>query len=150
MSESIVELYNILIRVYESELDRRIKMNQFYFTISASVTVATSFVLLNKKAIMDAGIASILLNRILFMFAFMVLVINVSWMSYIRAHSKLQEAQFEVMKIIEKELPYPLFTTMTELYAGKVGMLNRTFSERLIPLSFLFFGLTLLAQVLTN
>ncbi len=142
-SQENLEIFKSYLTVMENDVDRRMKMNSYYFTLSASLTVAISFLITNKKAILDNAPENL---YIAFMIGFSLieLSINISWISYLRSHIRLQKAQIEVMKEIEKGLSFTPITLETKKYRQYVGPYTRTFSERLIPLSFLCFGAALL------
>ncbi len=141
-----LELYKITCQNFENDIDRRIKMNQFYFTVAASISVATSYVLVNRKVILDLGFTEILFLAFAGSLLLMILFVNISWLIYIRAHSKLQLAQLQVIRKIEADLSYQSIGAVNEIFYKKVGKVDRTFAERLIPVSFLIFGMVLLAQ----
>ncbi len=143
-----IEFYKIACQNFENDIDRRLRMNQFYFTVSASISAAASFVLINKKMMSELGFTETLFITFIGSLLLMILSINVSWLVYIKAHSRLQIAQLEVIKSMEAKLSNVAIGAVNELFYKNVGRFDRTFAERLIPISFLIFGVALLAQVI--
>ena len=146
----VVEIYKIAHQNFENDIDRRIKMNQFYFTVSASISVAASFVFLNRKSIIELGFHETFFLAFISSILLMVLFVSISWLMYIRAHSKLQLAQLQVIRAIEGDLSHKTIGAVNELFYKEVGKFDRTYAERLIPISFLIFGTALLIQALAT
>lgn len=71
--------------------------------------------------------------------------INLARLSYLFSSRRLQKAQPEVVEEIEKALPIGPITLEYKKYVKHVGPFTRAFAERMVPLSFLGFGVALFA-----
>lgn len=148
--ETSIEFYKIVCQNFENDIDRRMRMNQFYFTVSASICVAASFVIINKKSIIEVGFSEITFLTFIGSLLTVILFINISWLAYIKVHGKLQLAQIQIIKAIEESLSHKGVGAVIDLFHQKPRRFTRTSAERLIPISFLIFGTALLAQVLIS
>ncbi|NJM34087.1 MAG: hypothetical protein HC850_04495 [Rhodomicrobium sp.] len=131
----------------ERNIERRMRTNQFYFSITAAVFVVYSYLNANKIK----NIATLPLSQSLDEFSIAMLalpvfliIVSMSWFSLLLSFRSLSKAKYAVICEIESDLPIQPFTREWDFYK-KYRRTEITVLELVVPFLFYVIAAAVLA-----
>ena len=103
-AKSFLELYRMMVESSEKLIERRQKMNTFYFTIISSL-----FVIVGYLFKLDIAKNKFLEITIFFSFFAIIVFLCISWGNLIENYGKLNKAKFDVILRLEKNLEAQIY-----------------------------------------
>jgi hypothetical protein len=144
-----IEIYKIFVDSAERNVERRMRINQFYFSIVAALFIAYAYMAEGKllgtaemirewsgRSSLPIGATERALATLpLWILPLFLMVIGMSWFSVLLSHRALSTAKYQVIGDIEKDLPVQPFI-QEWLYFKRVRKIETTQLELAIPLLF--------------
>jgi hypothetical protein len=138
-----IEIYKIFVDTAERNVERRMRTNQFYFSLVAASFIAYSYLAEGslKSAIISVNHAEpIIANVPSWALPLFLLIISMSWFSALLSFRALSAAKYSVILNLEKELEFEPFNREWEYYK-QARKIETTQIELAIPILFYFVGI---------
>ncbi len=144
-----IEIYKTFVDTAERNVERRMRINQFYFSIVAALFIAYAYMAEGKlrgaaEAIGDwsgrsshgtGAIERAMVTMPLWILPLFLLIISMSWFSALLSYRALSTAKYRVIGDIEKELPAQPFRQEWGYYKN-IRKIETTHLELAVPLLF--------------
>lgn len=130
--EHLLSQWTTCVEMANSNSDKRISANNFYMTVNAALLAVITF---------NADWKNCLL-------AIIGIVVSILWLQSINNYKALNQAKFEVINSLEKELPAAPFVTEWEILEKNKKYKLLTSNEKWIPWTFIIlFAIVLLLPI---
>jgi hypothetical protein len=144
-----IEIYKMFVDTAERSVERRMRINQFYFSIVAALFIAYAYMAEGKlrgaAEVMGSwtgsstpavrAIERAMVTMPLWILPLFLLVISMSWFSVLLSYRALSTAKYQVIAEIEKELPAQPFR-QEWLHYKKNRKVETTQLELAVPVLF--------------
>ena len=143
-----IDIYKLFVETAERNVERRLRSNQFYFSIVAALFVAYSWLAQGRfpfatpaagAADTETGTQSLIemaaLSVPLWVLPLFLLVVSLSWLLVLLSFRALSAAKYKVVHEMEKELPFQPFDREWAHYK-QIRKVETTQLELLVPLLF--------------
>jgi hypothetical protein len=145
-----IEIYKLFVESAERNVERRMRINQFYFSVVTALFIAYSYLAERKfspfaRALEEASAAKsagnvAILSVHLWLLPLVLVIVSMSWFSVLLSFRALSRAKYDVIGNIEKELPLQPFSAEWRQYK-QLRRVEITQLEVALPIIFYFAGI---------
>lgn len=153
-ADAIADIYKLYVGTVESNIDRRLKLNQYYYSIVAAIVVAYAYLaegrlkppsdlkhLVGDVATISAGTAS----PMLWLLPLLLLFISIAWLVQLRAMGRISTMKFSTIYAMEERLPACPFTEEAKRREEMNIWISGSRVEMFVPLALALIALVALA-----
>lgn len=137
-----IEIYKTFVDTAERNIERRMRTNQFYFSLVAALFIAYSYLAetsLKDTVITSNSVDSAFANVPSWALPLFLLVVSMSWFSVLLSFRALSTAKYAVISDLEKQLEFEPFNKEWEYYKGS-RKIETTQIELAVPILFYLVG----------
>lgn len=136
-------LYELFVATAEKVTDRRAQANAWMLSVNSAIVALYGYLQSGKSVATTDTFAAIWLWAI----PVAGILVSAAWFALLASYRSLNHAKFTVLKEIEKELAFDLFTREERVYEAK-GRLSGSVIESAIPWTFAALYLAMVAAAL--
>jgi len=125
-------LYELFLATAEKTTDRRAQANAWMLSVNSAIVALYGYLQADKSVAASSTFTEIWLWAI----PLAGTLVCAAWFTLLTSYRSLNRAKFEVLKEIEKELPFDPFTREEQLYQAE-GRLSGSTIESAIPWTFI-------------
>lgn len=136
-----IEIYKTFVDTAERNIERRMHINQFYYSLVAAIFVAFSYI--NNGSIREVftqGASKATEIVPIWLLPLFLIIVSLSWFSILLSFRALSSAKYRVILELERELPYDPFKREWDHYKT-IRKTEATQVELIIPIVFYLVGI---------
>jgi hypothetical protein len=135
-------LFEIYLATAEKVSDRRAQANSWMLSVNSAIVALYGYLQADKLAVSAS-------QKAIWLWAIPAagVLVSIAWMALLVSYRKLNSAKFAVLRQMEADLPFPVFTREREAYR-RDGRRSLSSVERLVPGCFVLLYLVVLVAAL--
>lgn len=142
--DAVTEIYKLYVGTVESNIERRLKLNQYYYSIVAAIVVAYAYLAEGRfnppsevKHLLGVPTPGSMATAspMLWPLPLLLLVISVAWAAQLRSMGRVSSIKFEEVYTIEQQLPVQPFTAEYRRREALTALFSGSRVEMLVPVA---------------
>jgi hypothetical protein len=141
-----IEVYKLYVATAENNIERRLKMNQYYYSVVVAIFIAYAYLAEGKlNASLSASLASLPTVAIIWGLPAFLLIVSAAWLLQLHSARRLTQAKYSVIAALERDMLLKPFDLEWQAIRKQRGVPRGSTMEMIVPA--LFVALSLLGLV---